>query len=134
MNAQNDIGQEERYKLITKTLYEELGGRHVIEKVVDSFYDRVLSDPTVNHFFKNVDMEKQRAHQTKFISFALGGPNQYSGKSMAKVHQGMNLQPIHYNAIIKHLSDTLAAYGVEQNKISQVISHIDTLRDDILYK
>lgn len=24
-------------------------------------------------------MEKQRKHQTKFISFALGGPNQYSG-------------------------------------------------------
>lgn len=79
-----------------QTLYEKVGGEEAIAKVVDYFYSElVLKDDTVNHFFEKTDMEKQRGHQTKFISFALGGPKQYSGQSMAKAHQGMDLQPAH---------------------------------------
>lgn len=79
---------------MAQTLYEKVGGEEAIAKVVDYFYSElVLKDPTVNHFFKDTDMEKQRNHQTKFISFALGGSNQYTGKSMGNAHQGMNLQP-----------------------------------------
>ena len=77
-------------------------------------HDLVLKDETVNHFFQNTDMEKQRQHQTKFISFALGGPKQYSGKSMAKAHEGMNLQPEHFQAIATHLHDALAHFGVSR--------------------
>lgn len=70
-------------------------GEEAIAKVVDYFYSElVLKDDSVNHFFQDIDMEKQRRHQTKFISFALGGPNQYSGQSMAKAHEGMNLHQL----------------------------------------
>lgn len=55
------------------TLYDKLGGEEAITAVVDYFYELVLADETVNHFFNNTDMEKQRKHQAKFFSFALGG-------------------------------------------------------------
>jgi hemoglobin len=42
--------------------------------VVDEFYNRVLADDTVNHFFVHTDMQKQRSHQKAFISYALGSP------------------------------------------------------------
>lgn len=118
-----------------QTLYEKVGGEEAIAKVVDYFYSElVLKDETVNQFFKNTDMEKQRRHQTKFISFALGGPNQYSGQSMAKAHQGMNLQPEHFNAIAKHLHDALAHFGVSEADIDTALTKVASLRDDILYK
>ncbi|AMA73293.1 MULTISPECIES: group I truncated hemoglobin [Aneurinibacillus] len=116
------------------TLYERLGGEETIAKVVDYFYDLVLADDTVNHFFKNTDMEKQRRHQTKFISFALGGPNQYTGGSMAKVHEGMNIQPAHFDAIVRHLRDALAHFGVDEDDIAQALEKVETLREDIIYK
>ncbi|WP_458414498.1 group I truncated hemoglobin [Schinkia sp. CFF1] len=118
-----------------QSLYEKIGGASAIGKVVDYFYDElVLKDETVNQFFKETDMDKQREHQTKFISFALGGPNQYSGESMAKAHQGMNLQPEHFSAIVKHLHDALAHYGVEEKEIDLALSKVASLRDDILYQ
>lgn len=118
-----------------QSLYEKVGGEKGVGKVVDYFYDElVLKDPTVNHFFEGTDMDKQREHQTKFISFALGGPNQYSGQSMAKAHEGMNLQPNHYEAIVKHLHDALARYGVGEREIDQALSRVQALRDDILYQ
>ncbi len=117
-----------------ETLYDTIGGAEAIGKVVDYFYDLVLADDTVNHFFTNTDMEMQRDHQTKFISFALGGPNQYSGDSMEKVHEGMNIQPVHFEAIVKHLHDALAHFGVEESDIQIALGKVGTLKDDILYK
>jgi hemoglobin len=118
-----------------QTLYEKVGGEEAISKVVDYFYSElVLKDDTVSHFFKETDMEKQRLHQSKFISFALGGPKQYSGQSMAKAHQGMNLQPEHFNAIVKHLHDALAHFGVNETDIDTALTKVASLRDDILYQ
>ncbi|CAG7636005.1 group 1 truncated hemoglobin [Paenibacillus allorhizosphaerae] len=116
------------------TLYQKFGGEEAIAKVVDYFYDLVLADDTVNHFFEHTDMEKQRRHQTKFISYALGGPNQYTGQSMAKVHTGMNLQPVHFDAIVKHLHDALAHFGVNESDIETALAKVGSLREDILYK
>ncbi|MET3289179.1 UNVERIFIED_CONTAM: hemoglobin [Brevibacillus sp. OAP136] len=114
--------------------YEKYGGEATIAKVVDYFYDLVLADETVNQFFANTDMEKQRKHQTKFISFALGGPNQYTGHSMAKVHEGMNLQPNHFDAIVTHLRAALSHFGVAEEDISEALAKVESLRNDVLYK
>lgn len=118
-----------------QSLYDKVGGAEAIEKVVDYFYhELVLKDESVKQFFEETDMDKQIRHQAKFISFALGGPNQYSGKSMAKAHEGMNLQPEHFNAIVKHLHDALAHFGVSESDIDTALTKVATLRDDILNK
>ncbi|PYI56895.1 group I truncated hemoglobin [Paenibacillus flagellatus] len=118
----------------TANLYEKLGGEETIAKVVRAFYEKVLADDTVNGFFAHTDMDKQMRHQTAFIGFALGSGRQYQGKSMAKAHEGMNLQPVHYDAIVRHLGDTLREFGVSPEDIRQVADKLNTLRDDILYK
>jgi hemoglobin len=115
------------------TLFEKLGGREAIAAVVDNFYKRVLADDRINGFFKETDMEKQLRHQTAFVAFALGGPK-YSGKSMEKAHEGMNLQPEHFNSVAGHLADALADLGVGKEDIDTVISTVATLKDAILYK
>lgn len=116
------------------SLYEELGGQTAIEKIVDDFYKRVLADDTVNHFFADTDMEKQRRHQTAFISYALGGPKQYTGRSMERAHEGLNLQPEHFDAIAKHLGDAMAANAVPQEDINTALGHVATLKEAVLYK
>jgi hemoglobin len=121
--------------MLEQNLYEKVGGEEAIAKVVDYFYNElVLKDETVNQFFEGVDMEKQKSHQTKFISFALGGPKNYTGKSMAKAHEGMNLQPEHFNAIATHLHDALAHFDVPESDIDTALTRVASLRDDILYK
>jgi len=121
--------------MMEQTLYEKVGGEEAIAKVVEYFYNElVLKDDTVNHFFKNTDIKKQIGHQTKFISFALGGPKQYTGKAMAKAHEGMNIQPAHFDAIATHLHDALAHFGVAEADIDVALTKVASLRDDIQYK
>jgi hemoglobin len=53
---------------------------------------------------------------------------------MEKAHEGMNIQPIHFDAIMKHLRDALAHFGVSKEDIHAALSKVETLRDDIIYK
>ena len=45
------------------TLFEKLGGENAVGLVVDKFYERVLNDERIKHFFEHVDMNKQKSHQ-----------------------------------------------------------------------
>jgi hemoglobin len=116
------------------TLYEKMGGKPAIKEMVDDFYRDVLADEIVSHFFDHTDMKKQHHNQTAFISYALGGPNQYSGRSMEKAHEGLNLQPEHFDAIVKHLTDTVIAHGASQEDLEAVLGKIATLKEAVLYK
>lgn len=120
--------------MYARTLYEQLGGQQAIERIVDDFYQRILADELVNRFFAQTDMEKQHHHQTAFISYALGGSNQYTGRSMEKAHAGLNLQPEHFDAIVKHLGDALASHSVSSENVGAVIERVATLKESVLYR
>lgn len=116
------------------TLSEKIGGEQAIAEIVDDFYQRVLADDSINGFFAHTDMGQQRRHQTAFISYALGGWDRYTGRSMEKAHAGLNLQPEHFNAIVKHLRSALAAYGISQEDTKIILDRVSTLKEAVLYK
>ncbi|MCI1692543.1 group I truncated hemoglobin [Aneurinibacillus aneurinilyticus] len=117
-----------------QSLYERLGEQEGIAKVVDVFYDRILADDTVNHFFKNTDMEKQRRHQTMFISFAVGGPHKYTGKAMTKAHEGMNIKHEDFMAIVNHLVAALKEFNVTDEDIQAIAEKLLPMEKDIIEK
>lgn len=41
------------------TLFEKLGGKAAVDLAVDRFYERVLNDERIRHFFENVDVTTQ---------------------------------------------------------------------------
>jgi len=119
--------------ILAGTLYDKLGGKEAIASVVDSFYKKVLTDDRINQFFKHTDMEAQRRHQTAFISYALGGP-QYTGRSMEKAHEGMNLQETHWNAVVELLAESLREKGVSDADIQTIAENLMPLKPHILGK
>ncbi len=116
----------------TQTLYEKLGGKPAVEAVVGEFYKRVLSDSSLKSFFDSTDMGRQKQHQVNFISMALGGPNQYSGRSMRKAHETLKLTENHFNSVAGHLVETLKWAKVEEADINAVVETISPLKDDIV--
>src|SRR5689334_20728688 len=55
------------------SLYERIGGENAILAAATIFYDKVLSDPSVSHFFAGLDMDQQVRKQVAFMSWAFGG-------------------------------------------------------------
>lgn len=106
------------------TLFDQLGGAEAIDLAVDKFYERVLEDERIKHFFADVDMIKQRRHQKAFLTYAFGGTDKYDGRYMRESHkelvekQGLNEE--HFNAVAENLMETLEEMGVSEELRSKV--------------
>ncbi len=119
-------------------LYEKLGGKEAVNLAVDKFYEKVLADDRVKHFFVNTDMKAQRNHQKAFMTYAFGGASTFSGRSMRTAHaelvSQMGLSDEHFDAIAENLVVTLQELGVAQNLIDEVVTIVGSTqhRNDVL--
>ena len=114
------------------TLYDKYGGQATVDALVDRFYEGVLANDTIKHFFENTDMAKLKRHQGAFVAVALGAPSPYSGRSMREAHKGMGLTDDHFDAVVDELTDAMDALGVSEDDIATVIGTIEGLRTDVL--
>ena len=120
------------------TLYQKLGGKEAVNIAVDKFYEKVLADDRVKHFFANTDMKAQRNHQKAFMTYAFGGADTFSGRSMREAHahlvSGMGLDDSHFDAIAENLVVTLQELGISQELIDEVVKIVGSVqhRNDVL--
>lgn len=120
------------------SLYEKLGGAAAVDLAVENFYQKVLSDGRVKDFFANTDMEKQKKHQKDFMTYAFGGAEVFSGRSMRAAHKdlvdNMGLTDVHFEAIAENLVATLQELNVSQELIEEVVAIVGSVehRNDVL--
>lgn len=117
-------------------LFDKLGGKEAVELAVDKFYDKVLKDDRIKHFFANTDMKKQRGHQKAFLTYAFGGMNNYTGRNMREGHKKLveeqGLNDSHFDAVVENLATTLKEMGVSDALIQEVAAVAETTRNDVL--
>ena len=120
-----------------QSLYVQLGGEKAIDAAVDKFYEKVLADDRVNGFFKGVDMDRQRAMQKAFLTFAFGGPNAYEGRDLRGAHAHLvarGLNDSHFDVILEHLGATLKELGVKDELIKHAADVANSVRNEVLNK
>jgi hemoglobin len=114
------------------TIYERLGGLVSIDVAVDQLYDRLAGDPELAPFFDRVDVRRLRAHQKAFLATALGWPSPYAGAGLADAHRHMAIDDHHVDLVAGHLAAVLAGLGVSPALVDEVVSAVDSLRDEVL--
>lgn len=118
------------------SLFDRLGGEAAVDAAVDRFYEKVLADDRIRSFFESVDMNRQRQKQKNFLTYAFGGPVNYSGKSMRAAHAKLvsdgGLNESHFGAVAEHLQATLEDLGVAPDLIGEVMAIAGSTHDDVL--
>ena len=66
--------------------------------------------------------------------FRSDGPNEYKGRTMEKTHTGMNLQQSHFDAIVKHLTESMAVVGASKEDTNAAVARVDKMKGSILNK
>ena len=110
------------------SLYDRLGGVYSIATVVDDLIDRVMADPRLN-----ANPAVDEAHHkvppagfkylaTEMVCWAAGGPQKYTGRSMADSHRHLNITPQEWEAFMADLQQTLDKFKVPAAE--QVVSSI----------
>lgn len=115
-----------------QTLYERIGGAPTIDKLISTFYQRVLADPLLEPFFEHTSIEKLTNMQKAFFSVALGGPEPDVKISMYAAHQGRGIQSKHLTRFTEHLLETLREIGVEEQDAKRIYERIATYSNEVL--
>lgn len=120
---------------MTSSLYERLGGEAAVEAAVVLFYEKVMADPTLAHYFDGLDMDAQIEKQIAFMTMAFGGPSRYTGRDLRTAHarlvkQGMG--DAAFDSVATHLGSTLADMGVSRELASEVLGIVGGTRKDVL--
>jgi hemoglobin len=119
------------------SLFERLGGHTAIEAAVVRFYEKVMADPGLAAFFEGMDMGAQIHKMIAFLTVALGGPHNYSGRDLRTAHarpvkQGLNSG--HFGHIARLLTETLVELEIERSLIDEVLRIVASTHDDVLNK
>jgi len=114
------------------TLFEKYGGFATVNKIVRQFYLDVLTSSLLSPYFEDVDMERLIDHQTKFISHALGGPAEYTGRSLEVSHDGLNISLEAFNEVAEILRENLEDAGMETSDVASVMEIVGSVQSSIV--
>jgi hemoglobin len=122
-----------------QSLYDKLGGKDTIQKVVDNFVAKVGNDKRINHFFAATVADEARmttfkTHMVNQICQATGGPCTYTGKDMKSTHQGMAIHGKDFDALVENLKATLDEMKVAKPDQAKLISVLKPMKKDIVEK
>lgn len=99
-------------------LFQELGGKAGIDKIVADLMPIILADARINTFFAKTDMKKLQVLLSEQFCQLAGGPCSYSGRDMVISHDEMGVRPAHFNALAEDLQ-----IAMENNKVSTSASN-----------
>ena len=121
---------------MASSLFERIGGDAAVDVAVVRFYEIVLADDRIRHFFDGVDMARQTLHQKLFLKYAFGGMPNYPGRAMRTAHQhlvrDLGLNDAHFDAVLEDLGRALRDLGVGEGMIEEVAAVAETTRADVL--
>lgn len=106
------------------TLYEKYGRLQTIEKIVASFYEKITANADVASFFSNVNMNRLRRHQTRFIAVVMGAKIPYDFSVLQSAHARLPISMHHFSVIAGLLKQTLEEYSVEPPDIATIIEKV----------
>ena len=120
------------------SLYDRLGGVYSIATVVDDLINRVMSDPRLNSN-PLVDEAHHRVPPagfkylvTEMVCWAAGGPQEYTGKSMADSHAHLKITSKEWEAFLDDLQQTLDHFAVPAQEQVELKAIVNSTRSDIV--
>jgi hemoglobin len=121
-----------------RSLYDRLGGVYSIATVVDDFIDRIMLDARLN-----ANPQVEEAHHrvpppgfkylvTEMVCSATGGPQKYTGKSMAESHAHLNISAREWDAFMDDFQQTLNKFAVPAQEQEELKAIVNSTRADIV--
>lgn len=120
------------------SLYDRLGGVYSIATVVDDLIDRVMADPRLNanplvdEAHHRVPAAGFKYLVTEMVCWAAGGPQKYTGKSMAESHSHLKITSGEWEAFLDDFQQTRDRFKVPAEEQGELKAIVNSTRSDIV--
>ena len=122
------------------SLYERLGGEAAIAAVVDRFIDELSNDdilnanPAIRSARDSVDPDELKAKVTALVRQASGGPQEYTGRTMAESHAHMNISGSEWDQMITIFVYVLDEFSVPEAEQGELLAIMESTKADIVLR
>ena len=113
-------------------LYLQLGAKAGLTSLVEDLGTRLLEDPRMRPFFKDVDMPHFKEQLVLQLCEVSGGPCQRRGKDMKKAHSGNDITRADFNALVEVLQQSMDARGIAFATQNRLLERLAPMHRDIV--
>jgi len=121
-----------------KTLYERLGGVHVIAAIVDDVFQQTAMDevlganPKIVAATQRVPEAGAKFQVTALVCQSTGGPQKYVGRSLKEAHHDLNISEREWQAFLGDLKKSLDKFKVPEKEQKEMLANVESKKKDIV--
>lgn len=122
----------------TASLFDRLGGTPGINALVDDIVAQHMQNPAISARFRPYletpdKLQATKKHLCAFLEAGSGGKAQYTGRSMADTHRGMNINEAEYMAATDDILAVLRKHRMDEQTQKDVLAIAWSLKGEILH-
>ena len=115
-------------------MYQGLGGKPGIKKIVNKLLPMLLADPRIKESFVDIDMKNLAMRLEQQVCELSGGPCKYGGKDMREIHDGLNITNAQFNALAENLQVAMDKAGVASRVQNKLMAKLAPMQREIVTK
>jgi len=128
---------QEKEQTKGETLYDRLGGAHIIAAIVDDFVERIWVNETLNANPKNkqamgISKPALKYLATELTCMATGGPQKYTGRPLKETHQSLNISEKEWDAMVVDFKASLNKFDVPAKEQAELLEVVGGVKGDIV--
>lgn len=113
-------------------LYQALGERSGIDRMVAAIFVRVYADERIAVLFKDTDRPNLEQLVAEQICFEAGGPCTYTGRSMQESHSGLGISHREFDAFVEDFILGMQDAGVPYRVQNRVLRIFAPMRPEVI--
>jgi hemoglobin len=116
-----------------QSLYDEIGGREPLERAIGLAINRIYNDPQIGHYFKGIPKRHLRKELTDQFCELIGGPCEYTGKTMLESHKDLNVKDSDFFLLVEYVQKAMRDIGFTYEQENRILRHVAPLKSEIVY-
>lgn len=114
-------------------MYRQVGGAAGMTVLVDNFYARLWSDPSLDKYFAGIDRAALKKHQGMFLTYVLGGGGAaYEGQPLGSAHAHLQITDEAFDTVGQHLLMTLEELDIDRPLIRIIMGFVEGARPQVV--
>ncbi|MDP4073349.1 group 1 truncated hemoglobin [Acidovorax sp. A1169] len=113
-------------------LYQALGEKPGITRLVDDFVNRAVKDPRIGAHFKDVKPAALKESLADQFCQLSGGPCKYEGADMKSAHADMQINKGHFHALVEVLQSAMDAQGIPFAQQNRLLALLAPMHRDVI--
>ncbi|MFT4929946.1 MAG: hemoglobin [Phenylobacterium sp.] len=115
-------------------LYLSLGENAGIARLVEDFINELLIDEHIGFHFEEAELDRFHDKLVEQICQLAGGPCEYTGKTMQKIHTDLDITEAQFNTLVEALMKAMDNNKISVGAQNQLLALLVPLRADIIHR